>query len=172
MSRVRRRGGVGARRRKADAPTNIVYFEDRNTLYDAPLDVVWDFMTKDETFHPRAHKGSVRKFASKALSEITGLLSWEERDGPRWRRRSARMTVVRPAVRIQEELDGRYAGSTLVFVYSPRGRRTRVDVLCYMQPDGRTPAQLEAAWRREFSKNFREDGPWLRKFARSRASTE
>lgn len=159
---------MGAKRRKADPPTSLVYFEDRNTVYDAPLDVVWNFMTKDETFHPRAHKGLVRKFESKALSPITGLLSWEERVGPRWRRRSARMTEVGPAVRIQEEIDGRYAGSTLVFVYSPRGRRTRVDVFCYMQSVERTPRQIEDDWRVNFSKNFREDGPWLRRFAGSR----
>ncbi len=146
---------------------NLVYFEDRGAVYDAPPDVVWDFMTKDQTFHPRAHKGSVRKFRSRKLSDVSELLSWEEREGRSWRARSARMTEIRPAVRIQEDLDGRYAGSTLVFLYAPLGRKTRVDVLCYMRSTEQTPRQIEAWWRRNFADNFREDRPWLRRYAKS-----
>lgn len=124
-------------------------------------------MTQDQTYHPHAHKGSVRRFQSRKLSAVSELLSWEERDGRAWRRRSARMTEIRPAVRIQEDLDGRYAGSTLVFLYLPRGRKTRVDVLCFMRSTERTPEQIEAWWRKNLADNFREDRPWLRSYARS-----
>ncbi len=155
-------------KRKAEgANPDLVYFEDRGAVYDAPLEVVWDFMLQDETFHPQAHKGVVRNFVSKALSDVTELLSWEHRQGRAWKRVSARFTTIRPALRVTEYLDGPYAGSTAVFVYSPRGRRTAVDVLCYMRSAELTPKQIERTYRKTLAGAYREDGPWFRKYVRS-----
>ena len=147
--------------------SELVYFEDRGTVYDGPLDVVWDFIMKDETFHPQAHTGVVRNFKSKALSDVTEVLSWETLEGRKWHARSARFTTIRPALRIQEDLDGPYAGSTKVFVYSPRGPRTVVDVLCYMRSPKLTPRQIEVDFRKTLAGAYREDVPWFRKYVRS-----
>ena len=145
-----------------------VYFEDRGAVYDAPLDVVWDFWLKDETYHPKAHTSEVRNFRMKELSEVTTLLRYEAREAGKWRRRACRMTVIRPAVRVQEDLEGPYAGSIKVYVYTPRGSRTAVDVLCWMKSTELTPKQIEVETRRTFANAFREDLPWFRKYVQSR----
>ena len=169
-ARGSRRTG-SARRKSAEPGPRLVFLEDRGAVYDAPLEVLWDFMTSDDTFHPQAHKGSVRNFRSKALSELSVVLSWDEKLDGTWQRRIARMTTIRPAVRVQEDLVGPWAGSKLVFVYSPRGPRTLVDVLCYMRHAQLTEKQVKSEWRKNFSQNYREDKPWLRKFARSRSDS-
>ena len=150
------------------AAPSLVYFEDRGAVYDAPLDVVWDFLEKDETFHPQAHRGSVRNFKARPLSEVTVRLSWEELRGRTWQRRNARFTTIRPALRIKEDLDGPCAGSTQVFLYSPRGRKTIVDVLCYMRSAHMTPKEIERMYRRVLAGAYREDQPWFADYVRSR----
>ncbi len=145
-----------------------VYFEDRGAVYDAPLDVVWDFWLKDETYHPRAHTSEVRNFRAKELSEVTTLLRYEALEAGRWKKRACRMTAISPAVRVQEDLTGPYAGSIKVFVYTPRGSRTAVDVLCWMRSTVLTPKQVKAEMRKVLANAYREDLPWFRKYVRSR----
>lgn len=159
---------MSAKKKLAGASPSLVYFEDRGSVYDAPLDVVWDFMLRDETFHPQAHATSLRNIESKPLSEVTDLISCEVRKGGKWRRLVTRLTTIRPAVRIAEELEGPYAGSKMVFVYTPRGSRTVVDVLCYMRSLELTPKQIKVDTRRTLTNAFREDAPWFSKYARSR----
>lgn len=160
---------MSANKKPAQASPSMVYFEDRGTVYDAPLDVVWDFVLKDETYHPKAHTSDVQNFRAKELSEVTTLLRYEALEAGQWRERACRMTVVPPAVRVQEDLKGPYSGSIKVFVYTPRGSRTAVDVLCWMRSTELSPKQIEAETLRVFAKAFREDLPWFRKYVRSRA---
>ena len=152
-------------RRAAPKP---VYFEDRGAVYDAPLDVVWDFWQKDETYHSKAHTSKVRNFRDTELSKLTTLVRYEALEAGHWRKRACRMTVIRPAVRIQEDLEGPDAGSIKVYVYTPQGSRTAVDVLCWMRSTQLTPKQVEVETRKVFANAFREDLPWFRKYVRSR----
>jgi len=145
-----------------------LYIEDRGAVYAAPLDVVWDFWARDEKFHPKAHRGEVRNFVDQKLSEVTTLISYEKREGTEWRKLSCRMTIIPPAVRVQEDLDGPYAGSTTVFLYTPKGSKTIVDVLTFRRSSEMTPKQIESDTRRMFANAYREDLPWFRKYVRSR----
>ena len=151
--------------RKAHSP-RVTYVEDRGSVYDAPLEVVWDFMEKDETFHPRAHTADVRNFEEKALSEVTTLLSYERRKGGRWEKMVCRMTAMRPAVRIQEDLDGPYAGSKTVFLYTPQGERTVVDVFGYVQSSELSPAEIQRDRKETWANAYSEDLPYFRRFAK------
>jgi hypothetical protein len=150
---------------KAPSP-KLTYVEDRGAVYDAPLDVVWDFMEKDETFHPKAHTSAVRNFEERAVSEVTILLSYERRKGDRWEKTVCRMTTLRPAVRIQEDLDGPFAGSKTVFLYTPQGGRTVVDVFGYVQSSELTPAEIRRDRKKTWAKAYSEDLPYFRRFAR------
>jgi hypothetical protein len=145
---------------------NTTYFADRGTVLDAPIEVVWDFMEKDEEFHPKAHAATLRNLENKELSEVTSLIRCEVRWEGRWRRMVTRFTSIRPAVRINEELEGPYAGSKMVFLYSPRGRRTAVDVLCYMHSSELSPKEIKRVTMRTLAKANTEDAPWMRRFAR------
>ncbi len=146
---------------------SMTYFEDRGAVLDAPLEVVWDFMQKDEEFHPKAHAPTLRNFKARALSEVTTLIRFERRtSGGRWTKFASRLTEIRPAVRIKEDLEGPYAGSVTVHVYRPRGRKTSVDVLCYMRSSEFSPKEIRREWLRIFARAGAEDEPWLRRFAR------
>jgi hypothetical protein len=144
----------------------MTYFEDRGTVLDAPLEVVWDFIEKDEEFHPKAHSGSLRNFEEKKLSEVTGLIHCEVRWGGRWRKMVTRFTSIRPAVRINEELEGPYAGSKFVLLYFPQGKRTVVDILRYMHSSELSPEEIKRGTLRTFANSHAEDLPYLRRFAR------
>jgi len=150
----------------------LTYVEDRGAVYDAPLEVVWDFMEKDETFHPKAHTAAVRNFEEKALSEITTILSYERRIGGRWEKMVCRMTAVRPAVRIQEDLDGPWAGSRTVFLYTPLGERTVVDVFGYVQSSELTPAEIKRDRKKTWANAYSEDLPYFRRFAKQHPSVQ
>ncbi len=149
----------------------LVYFEDRGAIYDAPIEMVWDFMHKDEEFHPKAHTSTVRNFREKRLSEVTILLRWEQLEGGRWRKRVARLTEIRPSVRILEEIEGPDAGSQTVHTYIPRGKTTVVDVLSYRRSTKESPAQVKRKWLRRFAQAYREDLPYFRKYIRGRRAS-
>jgi hypothetical protein len=157
--------------RKALSP-RVTYVGDRGAVYDAPLEVVWDFMEKDETFHPKAHTAVVRNFEEKALSEVTTLLSYERRNGGRWEKMVCRMTTIRPAVRIQEDLDGPYAGSKTVFLYTPQGERTVVDVFGYVQSSELTSAEIKRDRKKTWANAYSEDLPYFRRFAKQHPSVQ
>jgi hypothetical protein len=156
--------------RKSVLP-EVTYVEDRGAVYDAPLEVVWDFMS-DETFHPKAHTAAVRNFEEKRLSEVTTLLSYERRIGNRWVKMVCRMTTIRPAVRIQEDLDGPFAGSKTVFLYTSRGERTVVDVFGYVRSSEMTPAKIRRERRRTWANAYSEDLPHFRQFAKQHPSVQ
>jgi hypothetical protein len=150
----------------------VTYVEDRGAVYDAPLEVVWDFMEKDETFHPKAHTAKVRNFKDKALSDVTALLSYEKRNGDRWDKMVCRMTAIRPMVRIQEDLEGPYAGSKTVFLYTPHGERTVVDVFGYVQSSELTPAEIKRERKKTWANAYAEDLPYFRLFAKQHPSVQ
>jgi hypothetical protein len=160
-----------AESQRAGAPAAVTYVEDTGAVYDAPLEVVWDFMN-DETFHSKAHKAVVRNFAEKPISEITTLLSYEKRVNGRWEKMVCRMTTIRPAVRIQEDLDGPFAGSKTVFLYTSQGERTVVNVFGYVRSSEMTPAEIRRERRRTWSNAYSEDLPYFRRFAEQHRSVK
>jgi hypothetical protein len=148
---------------RSEGPPKATYVEDRGAVYDAPIEVVWDFMD-DETFHSKAHTAAVRNFKAKPLSEVSTLISYEKRRGKRWERMVCRMTTIRPAVRIQEDLIGPYAGSKTVFLYTSKGERTVVDVFGYVQSSEMTPAEVRKDRKRTWANAYSEDLPYFRRF--------
>ena len=150
---------------------DMTYFEDRGSVYDAPIEVLWDFMEKDEEFHPKAHTAGLRNFEAKDISEVTRLVRCEVRGGiGQWRKMVARITSIRPAVRINEELEGPYAGSKTVYLYSPRGRKTAVDVLFYMRSSELTPEEIRRDRLTTHARSYTEDVPYLRRFVRKHSA--
>lgn len=158
-------------KREGKTLPSMTYFEDRGTVYDAPIELLWDFMEKDEEFHPKAHATTLRNIEWKELSEVTGVIRCEVRDtGTQWRKMTARLTAIRPAVRILEELEGPYAGSKVVYLYSPRGRKTAVDVLFYMRNSELTPEEIRRDRLTTHANAFEEDVPFLHRFVRTHAA--
>lgn len=177
MKRERKGVDVSAKHleeaRRGTSSPDMTYFEDRGSVYDAPIEVLWDFMEKDEEFHPKAHSTGLRNFEAKEISEVTSVVRCEVRNGEgQWRRMVARITSIRPAVRIQEELEGPYAGSKTVYLYSPRGRKTAVDILFYMKSSELTPEEIRRDRLRTHARSFAEDVPYLRRFVRKHSALQ
>jgi len=149
-----------------------VHFEDMGTVYDAPPDALWEFILHDEEFHPEAHRGTLRNFKWKDVSEITGVASCEVKRAGGWTRKKSRITSIPPVAGIQEELTGRYAGSKIVYLYTPKGKKTRVDVFAELASDTLSPQQLKEEWRQTLTGAFNEDVPWLRRFVQERNRKE
>ncbi|MGI0079539.1 MAG: hypothetical protein ACRECH_07935 [Nitrososphaerales archaeon] len=137
---------------------DMVNFEDKGSVFDAPIDVVWDYILSDNKYHSNAHHGSLRNMKWKELNEITGTGSCEVVRGGRWSRMKFRNTTIPPLVRVHEELEGPYAGQKMVSLYTPRGNKTGIDVLVF------TPKKVERETRETLAKTFREDVPMLRQF--------
>jgi len=140
----------------------MVYFEDRGSILDAPIDLVWDFILKDEEYHPKAHRNSLRNMKWKDVSEITGEGTCEVFRGGEWSKMEFRVTSIPPFVRIAEEFEGPYAGQKMVFLYTPKGRRTAIDVFVL------APRKVAEETRRTLAQAHVEDIPMLRAYSRSR----
>lgn len=144
--------------------SELVYFEDRGTVYDAPIDVVWDFMLTDNEFHPKAHHSTLRRMKWKDVNDITGEGTCEVLRGGKWDKMRFRMTTVPPLVRIQEDFAGRHAGQKVVYLYTPKGKRTAVDVFVW------APKDAAEEMRRSLASAFEEDVPALREYVRAHGS--
>jgi len=147
---------------KAGNSTGFVYFEDKGSVLDAPIDVVWDFIMNDNEFHPQAHRGSLRNMKWKEVNEITGEVTCEVVRGGRWMKMKARITTIPPLARITEELEDSHAGLKMVFLYTPKGNKTGIDV--YVS----APRAVADELRETLAKAHQEDVPMLRAFVRKR----
>lgn len=148
----------------------MTYFEERGSVYDAPLDTVWEFIQDDEEFHPKAHRATLRNWRDRKLSDVTRLVRYQQVEDGRWRQFVARLTEIRPAVRILESLEGPFAGSTTVHFYRPRGNKTVVDVQYYMHSSELSPAEIKRRKLRRSANAYREDLPYFRRFVRKKAA--
>ena len=149
---------MATRRKGVKESKKMVYFGDRGSVYLAPIDVLWDFILNDHEYHPRAHSASLRNLRWNNLNEITSIASCEVVRGGKWSKMKARLTTIAPLVRIVEELEGPYAGQKMVFLYTPEGNKTRVDVF------GFTLKKFERETEQTLANAFKEDVPMLRKF--------
>jgi hypothetical protein len=140
----------------------MVYFEDRGSVLDAPIDVVWDYILNDHEYHPKAHHASLRDLKWNNMNEITSIATCEVVRGGKWSQMKARITTIAPLARITEELEGPYAGQKMVYLYTPEENKTRIDVF------GFTPKEVERETKQTLAKAFKEDVPMLRKFAGKR----
>jgi len=127
---------------------------------DVPIDVVWDFMVTENKFHKKAHHTSLRNMKWKNINDITGAGTCEVMRGGRWSKMKFRVTSIRPFVRIVEEFEGHYAGQKMVFLYTPKGKRTGIDVFVI------GPKALVREIHDTLANAHEEDVPALRAFAR------
>ena len=141
----------------------LVYFEDRGGVYDAPIDVVWDYIVSHNEYHAKAHHATLRNMKWKDINEITGEGTCEVMRGGRFTKMRFRLTTVPPFVRIVEEFEGRYAGQKMVLLYTPKGKKTGIDVFVL------TPKEVAAEMRETLANSHNEDVPMIRAFARRKS---
>ena len=145
----------------------MVFVADTGSAFDAPRDVVWEYIfggADHDTTHKTTRGG---KFKSLLKGPFVLRYVAERKYGRRWIRETMRITFFPPVATVQELLDGPLAGSKWTYVYTPRGRRTRIDVYGEFRSKTIPEGQLGRVARRFLANEFAEDAPAVRKLARS-----
>lgn len=134
--------------------------------FDAPIDVVWRFLGTPEV-HAPAHEGTRgRRVTPLAGSAIE--LSMEQRFEDAWFPVRNRITMLPPVAMAIEALEGPLAGSRSVYLYSPKGPKTGVDVYGEFVSPQFPEDRIEGVVRGFLDRVFREDSTALRTSAASR----
>ncbi len=145
-----------------------VFFHDAGTVYDAPIEVLWEFILDGGEIHGGAHHATLRNFEGKDLSPTCFEASYEVLRGGEWRKSRSRTTLYPPVGKVAEQLEGDYAGSVLLWQYWPIGKRTRVDVWAHLRSDVLSARELRAQWRESLTNAYEEDVAVLPKFVKQR----
>jgi hypothetical protein len=138
----------------------MVYLKDEGSVFDAPIDFVWKYIFGGES-HDSAHH-TTRKPTFGKVSDITILYGSERYLRGKWAPDQLRISMFPPVSVVTEWLEGALAGSKLVYVYSPEGERTRIDVYGEFTSKTLTPQEVEEAAREFLDGEFAADAPVLR----------
>ena len=135
----------------------MVYVRDEGSEFEAPIDFVWKYIFGGGD-HDAAHK-TTRNPKFKQVSDITIEYGSERFLRGKWAPDRLRITMVEPIAVTTEWLDGVLAGSKFVYVYSPRGEKTRIDVYGEFTSTTLSPDEIEAAAREFLESEFNADAP-------------
>jgi hypothetical protein len=138
----------------------MVYLKDEGSVFDAPIDFVWKYIFGGEA-HDSAHK-TTRNPKFGKVSDITILYGSERYLRGKWAPDQLRISMFPPVSVVTEWLEGALAGSKLVYVYSPDGEKTRIDVYGEFKSKTLPPQEIEAAAREFLESEFRDDAPTIR----------
>jgi hypothetical protein len=143
----------------------VVFVRDEGSVFEAPLDAVWEFV--GSSHHARAH--GHRRVRRRGYTERSGTYSWEQPFGGAAARFAMRWISFWPLGVAYQVTEGPFAGSRFFLIYEPRGERTAVSVVGEfvspkLAPDAIKPAVL-GFFALEFEQDsrglaaFRTDGP-------------
>ena len=135
----------------------MVYLTDEGSLFDAPLEVVWEYLLEGKA-HDGVHK-STRNGKFEPVTHSTFLYHSERQVNGSWEPESIRISVF---------LKGPFEGSKMVYVYKPRGKKTEIAVYGDFRSTSIPDAQLEGAVRTMLATEFEEDAPAIRRLASSK----
>ncbi|MCI4330471.1 MAG: hypothetical protein L3K19_01300 [Thermoplasmata archaeon] len=140
----------------------MVYLKDEGSTFDAPIDVVWKYVFGGEG-HDGAHK-TTRNPKFEKVSEITFIYGSERLLRGKWAPDRMRISMFPPVSVVTEWLEGVLAGSKLVYVYSPHGDKTRIDVYGEFTSMTLPTSEVEAAARDFLQSEYDADAPAIRAF--------
>ncbi len=138
----------------------MVFIRDEGSTFDAPVDHVWKYMSGDDR-HDKAHK-STRGGKFQSLSDVTIMYTTERNFRGAWSYERMRISIFPPVSIVQEVLEGPLEGSKMVYVYSPKGSKTQIDVFGDFRIKGLPDDQVEAAARAWLESEYNEDAPVIR----------
>lgn len=138
----------------------MVYLNDVGSEFDAPIDFVWKYIFGGEA-HDGAHQ-TTRNPKFKKISDITIEYGSERLLRGKWAPDRLRISMVSPVAVVTEWLEGVLAGSKFVYVYSPRGNKTGIDVYGEFTSPTLSPQEVEEAAREFLDSEFGADAPAIR----------
>lgn len=144
----------------------MVHVRDEGATFDAPVEVVWEYLNSGPT-HGQAHK-LIRNRTAQPVGENAMIATMERNWNGQWVKVVSRMTRLPPLGLVQEFLEGPLAGSKAVLVYSPQGKKTRVDVYGEFTSPTIPEKDVKQAALQWLAESFDEDAPAVRAFATSK----
>ena len=138
----------------------MVYIRDEGSVFDAPIDFVWEFIFGGEG-HDAVHT-TTRKPKFEKVSEVTFIYGSERLLRGKWAPDRMRISMFPPVSVVTEWLEGALAGSKFTYVYSPDGERTRIDVYGEFTSTTLSPEEVEAAAHEFLASEFGADAPAIR----------
>jgi hypothetical protein len=138
----------------------MVYLEDLGSEFEAPIDFVWKYIFGGDA-HDGAHTTTRNSKISK-VSDITIDYASERLLRGKWAPDRMRISMFPPVSVVTEWLEGVLAGSKLVYVYSPHGNKTRIDVYGEFRSKTLPAAEVEAAAREFLESEFAADAPVIK----------
>ncbi|MHB1909510.1 MAG: hypothetical protein ACYCQJ_11680 [Nitrososphaerales archaeon] len=143
----------------------MVFIEDRGSVFDAPLEIVWKYLFDGEA-HDKVHK-STRNSSFKPISKTSFFYSAERNFNGDWIPESIRQSVFPPLGMSTEWLEGPFAGSKMFYLYSPKGKnKTQIDVFGDFQSKTIPGDDLEPRVNKFLEREFRDDAPAVRDYAK------
>jgi hypothetical protein len=146
----------------------MVFVRDEGSRFDAPIDRVWEYIFGGEG-HDVSHK-TTRGGRMKALVKDPFVLRYraERKYGSQWIRETMRITFFPPVATVQELLDGPLKGSRWTYVYTPKGRKTQIDVFGEFRSKKYPEGALKRVALKFLANEFAEDAPAVRALARKK----
>jgi hypothetical protein len=138
----------------------MVWIEDKGSTFDAPIDFVWKYIFGGDA-HDSAHK-TTRNSKIGKVSDITISYGSERLLRGKWAPDQMRISMFPPVSVVTEWLEGALAGSKLVYVYTPVGEKTRIDVYGEFTSKTLPANEVEAAAREFLDTEFEADAPVIR----------
>jgi hypothetical protein len=145
---------------------SVVHFRQEGTMYDVPIDVLWEFMNWEG--HGAAHEKNARNMSVLEETPNGVLYTYETKRGGDWRKITGRVLDFPPLGRVVQEVEGPYKGTQMVFLYTPVGGKTRLDIIARFVSDEFDPKTLEHHMVDSLELAGTEDDPYLRRFLTSR----
>ena len=143
----------------------MVFLRDEGSVFDAPIDVVWEYMMGDG--HDAAHT-TTRNPTFEKVSDLTIVYGSERFLRGKWAADKLRISMFPPVAVVTEWLEGVLAGSKFVYLYSPHRQRTRIDVYGEFSSKSLPPEEVEAAAREFLDTEYAADAPAVRAEGRKR----
>jgi hypothetical protein len=144
----------------------MVYIKDEGSTFDAPIDIVWKYL-EGGLEHDSAHK-TTRNPKFQKVSDVTFIYSAERNFRGKWAPDRMRISTFPPVSMVIEWLEGILAGSRLVYVYSPKGGKTGIDVYGEFTSPTLPPEEVEKAAREWLASEYGDDAPVIRAFAQKK----
>jgi hypothetical protein len=146
-----------------DLGTPVILLRDEGSIFEAPIDQVWEFVGSREP-HAAAHRH--RAVRREREHENSGSYSWEQDFEGKPARFTMRWTTFHPLGIAYEVLEGPFLGSKFFLYYVPQGNRTGVDLVGVFSSPSIPDAQLEESVRRFFAIEFEQDQAGLAEWRR------
>jgi hypothetical protein len=145
----------------------MVFIEDKEGVFDAPIDKVWKLAQAHFTEGSKIHPGA-KDIVTEMINEQTFTNSWKEEVNGQIVRIKMKGTIFYPLGVAFETLEGPFSGSTYFIYYIPRNdNKTNVVVAgdfrsTYIDPTIDNDERLRSIVLSTFEKVFNEDCEYLK----------